>query len=368
MLVEEAAGLGRFKRRRHRAELKLARVATQVERARDVEREVAKRLRPLALQRRRPSARRSSRRDRLAPRGDRGDRHARPRRPDRRRPRTKKGIHRGAGRRRGGAGGAARAERGRAEDALAEAAGGREGSAATLYRLRSVRSGWSCGSSPPRGCSSGCARHRRSSTPACSSRRASPTPRSCARPRDRRARGAAAGRAGARGGGRAAGARPGRGRARVRARGRRGRGCRADRGDACGGVGTPRERARARPGQPDRPRARRAGSASRGIEVVGVHELLAARGPAVTLEGHFFDPDRAVLSFTGDTAEAVLLELEAQRRALVEEAHELRRRAEQAEPRVTDPRLVSAATTVGRGDLGGDSRRRAAPGAAARGV
>ncbi|HXF98176.1 MAG TPA: AAA family ATPase, partial [Gaiellaceae bacterium] len=49
-LVEEAAGLGKFKRRRHRAELKLARVAAQVERARDVEEEVRKRLRPLALQ------------------------------------------------------------------------------------------------------------------------------------------------------------------------------------------------------------------------------------------------------------------------------------------------------------------------------
>ena len=49
-LVEEAAGLGKFKRRRHRAELKLARVAMQVERARDVEDEVRKRLRPLALQ------------------------------------------------------------------------------------------------------------------------------------------------------------------------------------------------------------------------------------------------------------------------------------------------------------------------------
>ncbi len=49
-LIEEAAGLGRFKRRRHRAELKLARVATQVERALDVEAEVRKRLRPLALQ------------------------------------------------------------------------------------------------------------------------------------------------------------------------------------------------------------------------------------------------------------------------------------------------------------------------------
>jgi chromosome segregation protein len=49
-LVEEAAGLGKFKRRKHRAELKLARVATQVDRARDVEDEVRKRLRPLALQ------------------------------------------------------------------------------------------------------------------------------------------------------------------------------------------------------------------------------------------------------------------------------------------------------------------------------
>jgi len=49
-LVEEAAGLGKFKRRRHRAELKLARVAAQAERARDVEDEVRKRLRPLALQ------------------------------------------------------------------------------------------------------------------------------------------------------------------------------------------------------------------------------------------------------------------------------------------------------------------------------
>ncbi|HEY0415122.1 MAG TPA: AAA family ATPase [Gaiellaceae bacterium] len=49
-LIEEAAGLGRFKRRRHRAELKLARVGIQVERARDLEEEVRKRLRPLALQ------------------------------------------------------------------------------------------------------------------------------------------------------------------------------------------------------------------------------------------------------------------------------------------------------------------------------
>jgi chromosome segregation protein len=50
MLIEEAAGLGRFKRRKHRSELKLARVALQAERARDLEDEVRKRLRPLALQ------------------------------------------------------------------------------------------------------------------------------------------------------------------------------------------------------------------------------------------------------------------------------------------------------------------------------
>jgi chromosome segregation protein len=49
-LIEEAAGLGRFKRRKHRAELKLARVSIQVDRARDLEDEVKKRLRPLALQ------------------------------------------------------------------------------------------------------------------------------------------------------------------------------------------------------------------------------------------------------------------------------------------------------------------------------
>src|SRR5205809_1958295 len=49
-LIEEAAGLGSFKRRRHRADLKLARVATQIERARDREAEVRSRLRPLALQ------------------------------------------------------------------------------------------------------------------------------------------------------------------------------------------------------------------------------------------------------------------------------------------------------------------------------
>ena len=49
-LIEEAAGLGGFKQRRHRAELKLARVRVQVDKARALEEEARKRLRPLSLQ------------------------------------------------------------------------------------------------------------------------------------------------------------------------------------------------------------------------------------------------------------------------------------------------------------------------------
>ncbi|HEU0193751.1 MAG TPA: chromosome segregation protein SMC [Gaiellales bacterium] len=48
--VEEAAGLGKYQRRRTRAEAKLARVSAELERARDLEREVRARLRPLAMQ------------------------------------------------------------------------------------------------------------------------------------------------------------------------------------------------------------------------------------------------------------------------------------------------------------------------------
>ncbi len=48
--VEEAAGLGKFQRRRARAEAKMVRVAAELERARDLEREVKARLRPLSMQ------------------------------------------------------------------------------------------------------------------------------------------------------------------------------------------------------------------------------------------------------------------------------------------------------------------------------
>ncbi len=135
-LVEEAAGLGKFKRRRHRAELKLARVATQVERARDVEAEVKKRLRPLALQ-----ATAAERAEKLA--GEIASLHARIAQLD-----LGEGERKGAEveERRDAAALARRgaqsrleallADRARAEDELSDAAGKREAAVAALYRLQ----------------------------------------------------------------------------------------------------------------------------------------------------------------------------------------------------------------------------------------
>ena len=137
-LVEEAAGLGKFKQRRHRAELKLARVAADVDRARDVEAEVRKRLRPLALQ--------ASAADRAERLGDEiGALQARVAQLDveslderlagvdeRRaaasleRRRTDRKLE------------ALLLERQEAEDELADAAGRREAATAALYRLRSA--------------------------------------------------------------------------------------------------------------------------------------------------------------------------------------------------------------------------------------
>jgi chromosome segregation protein len=50
MLIEEAAGLGKHRKRRHRAQLKLARTEDNLDRALDVEREARARLRPLRRQ------------------------------------------------------------------------------------------------------------------------------------------------------------------------------------------------------------------------------------------------------------------------------------------------------------------------------
>jgi chromosome segregation ATPase len=137
-LVEEAAGLGKFKRRRHRAELKLVRVHSQVERARDLEDEVRKRLRPLALQAsaaeraqklgveidglraRLAAAELEAVERRLAEVEERRTEAAQERR---RRDERLEGVL---------------AERRRAEDGLAEAAARHEQATAALYRLRSA--------------------------------------------------------------------------------------------------------------------------------------------------------------------------------------------------------------------------------------
>src|SRR5439155_6433202 len=133
------AGLGRFKRRKHRAELKLARVATQVERARDVEEEVKKRLRPLALQ-----ASAAERAEKL--RGEIASLRARVAQLDlaeleerltgTEERRTAAQLAR---RRADEKVEALLQERVRAEEELADAAGRREHATAALYRLRSAR-------------------------------------------------------------------------------------------------------------------------------------------------------------------------------------------------------------------------------------
>src|SRR2546425_740277 len=138
-LLEEAAGLGRFKRRKHRAELKLARVAIQVERARDVEAEVKKRLRPLALQ-----ATAAERAQKLL--GELASLRARVAELDL--AALQERLEDGEGRRTAAVLARKHAddrldsrleERRRAEEELADAAGRREEATATLYRLRSAR-------------------------------------------------------------------------------------------------------------------------------------------------------------------------------------------------------------------------------------
>src|SRR5207253_11435755 len=57
----------------------------------------------------------------------------------------------------------------------------------------------------------------------------------------------------------------------------------------------------------------------------------AESGILVTREGHCYDADRGELRFAGETAEAVLLQLDARRRALAQEAEELERQAEGAQ-------------------------------------
>src|SRR6266700_6068776 len=68
------------------------------------------------------------------------------------------------------------------------------------------------------------------------------------------------------------------------------------------------------------------------MPVVAKEELLASPVPAVTSEGFGYDPQRGELWFAGETAEALLLELQARRRSLASELDERRARLEMPIP------------------------------------
>src|SRR5947208_6123741 len=338
-LVEEAAGLGKFKARRHRAELKLARVATQVERARDLEAEVRKRLRPLALQ-----ASAAERAEKLL--GELARLRARIAELDLAAVDERRAE---AEQRRQAAGLAKRdldarlesllVERNRIEDELADAAGKREEATAALYRLRSAQERVA---------------FRREAADALLSRLRAELeqPRRVLDERVRAEREALAervrlleerlralertlaereglppaARALAEQGERLAlsvlDVEPGMERAVAAALRQRASALVADDVHAAFAL---LERARA------------AGLGSLTVvigrrdpdlPVVTKEELLTSRVAAVTREGFGYDPEHGELWFAGETAEAVLLELQARRRTLASERDELRRRAE----------------------------------------
>jgi chromosome segregation protein len=342
-LLEEAAGLGKFKARRHRAELKLARVQVQAERARDLEAEVRKRLRPLALQ-----ATAAERAEKL--KAEIASIEARiaeleleelaAAAAEIEERRTAAALARKT----------ANAkleellvERNRAEEDLADAAGRREQATAALYRLRSAADRLEL---------------RREAAEALVERlRAEPLRLPTVddeRLRTARERLAAVERALAEREGLPPAARalaeqgarlalselvvePGQERAVAAALGPRASALLAD--DVEGGLAL-LERARA------------AGLGNLTVlvgtkpaelvdryAVVAKDEVLASSVAAVTPEGFGYDPGRGELWFAGETAEAVWLELEARRRALERVVEELRTNPA-APPPAADPRLV----------------------------
>jgi len=344
-LLEEAAGLGKFKARRHRAELKLARVQVQAERARDLEAEVRKRLRPLALQA--TAAERAEKlKDEIASVEARlaeleleelGQAAA-----EIEERRTAATLARKA------ANGKLEdllVERNRAEDDLADAAGRREEATAALYRLRSAADRLEL---------------RREAADALVERlRAEPLRLPTVddeQLRTTRERLAAVERALAEREGLPPAARalaeqgarlalselevePGRERAVAAALGARGSALLAEDVETALGL---LEQARAaglgnlavlvgtRPAElVDR------------YAVVSKDQLLNSTIPAVTSEGFGYDPERGELWFAGETAEAVWLELEARRRALDREVDRLQSNPT-APPPAANPRLVAA--------------------------
>jgi chromosome segregation protein len=353
-LVEDAAGLGRFKRRRHRAELKLARVAQQVERARDLETEVAKRLRPLALQ-----ATAAERAEKLGAEIaglqagiatiDLGELGKRIGEAEVRRERSS-GERRHLDERLE----AVLAERERAEEELAAVAGGREGAAAVLYGLRSARERLDLRHEAAvelearlrepvvdRGGEELQEQARLAQTRAAALRRAldereglPPAARALAEQGERLALSLIE-------------VEPGSERAVAAALAHRAAAVLAD---------TPER------GLELVERARAGGLGSlvvlvgrdprrivEELPVVPLDSLLSSALAAVTREGIGYDPARGELWFSGEAAEALQLELEAQFRRLDAEARDLTTRAASAEPRVrhADPRLVALAERLG---------------------
>jgi chromosome segregation ATPase len=342
-LVEDAAGLGKFKRRRHRAELKLTRVAQDVARALDVEAEVRKRLRPLALQ-----ATAAQRAEKLG--AEIAGLEAAIANLD------LAGVDEqiaAAEERRAAAEHARRrsdskledllAERNHAEEELADAAGRREGATSALYRLRTAGERLEL---------------RRESADALleSLRDAAARPRlqiDVKRQRHRedmqeRLRALErmlAEREGVPPAARAfaeAGhplllsklAVPA-GDERAVAAALRGRGAAVIASNEQSALALVHEAHRRGLGSVtvvigDRP--------LEDFDIVDEHELLSAKRLAVTRDGLAFDPERKELWFAGEAAEAVLLELEGRRRALAEEVAELDRRPPPA-PIVDDTRL-----------------------------
>jgi chromosome segregation protein len=366
--IEEAAGLGRFKRRKHRAELKLSRVGIQVERARDVEEEVRKRLRPLALQ-----ATAAERAEKL--RGEIGSLHARIAQLDlaaleERLARTeeRRAAAQLARRRVDEKLEALLQERARAEEELADAAGKRENATAALYRLRSARERVALRRESAQGfldrLLADLDRPRRVLDERVRAERAALGERArLARERlgalerslaEREGMPPAA-RALAEEGGRLAlsllDVAPGKERAVAAALGRSAAALVAD--DARSALALLE-------------RARTSGLGSlvvlvgrdpaelvAELPVVPKEQLLSSRVAAVTAEGFGWDPRRGELWFSGETAEAVWLELEARRRALAVEVDGLEGRAAGAIPAdayssAPDPRLTGLASLVER--------------------
>ena len=344
-LLEEAAGLGKFKARRHRAELKLARVQVQAERARDLEAEVRKRLRPLALQA--TAAERAEKlkeeiasvEARIAELELRELGEAAAEIEERRTAVTMARKSANAKLEE------LLVERNRAEEDLADAAGRREQATAALYRLRSAADRLEL---------------RREAAESLLERlRAEPLPLPTVddeRLRTTRERLAAVERALAEREGLPPAARalaeqgarlalseldvePGRERAVAAALGPRASALLAD--DVQAGLGLLEQARAAGLGNLTVLVGARPAELVERYAVLPKDELLGSPVPAVTPEGFGYDPERGELWFAGETAEAVWLELEARRRALASEVVHLRSNPT-APPPAADPRLVAA--------------------------